>query len=154
MRFQTIGGLSFDQSIEMPDGGKIIAADWSKQPSWSKQTPLHFWNHSLFRLDRDGNVVWQVRRDEGERLEWARMREKAEAENSTAPSMRSPFLNLFLRFSDGTTNRDPLTVRGPSRAFWVEGATAICRTLDSMVYELDVDTGVAFNKTPFGIREW
>lgn len=154
MAHQVINGLSFNQAIEMPDGGKIVRPDWGLQPPWSKQTALAFWNHNLFRLDRDANVIWQVTRDEGERPEWTRMREKAEAENSADPSMHSPFINLFLRLADATTNRDPLTGRGPSSAFWVEGATVICRTLDSMVYELDVGTGVAFNKTPFGIREW
>ena len=138
----------------MPDGGKIIVADWGTQPEWSKQTLLYFWNHSLFRLDKGGNVIWQVRRDEGERPEWTQMREKAEAENSADHSMHSPFFSLFLQLPDGTTNRDPLTGRGPPTALWVERATAICRTRDSMDYELDIETGIAFNKTPFGIREW
>ena len=154
MEFRLENGLSFDQRIEMPDGSKIILADWGVQPEWNKQTQRAFRNHSVFRLDKGGNVIWQVKRDEGERTEWARARDKAEAENSDDCWTRSPFANLFLRFSDGTTNRDPLTERGPDTSRWVNGASVVCRTLDSMVYELDVDTGVAFNKTPFGIREW
>ena len=154
MAFKTCSGLWFDQSIETPDGGRIIAADWAKQPSWSIDTPLHFWNHAIFRLDKEGNVCWQVRRDEGARTQWAQQREKAEAENRADYWTRNAFLTLVMRFADGTTNANPATGLGPDADKWVEGATMICKAFDSMNYELDVNTGVALNKTPTNIRPW
>jgi hypothetical protein len=46
-------------------------------------------------------------------------------------------------FADGTTNIDPQTHRYPDTQTWVEGVTVRCVTLDSKIYELDVDSGVA-----------
>lgn len=115
----------------MPDGSKIILADWGVQPEWSKQTQRAFRNHSVSRLDKGGNVIWQVKRDEGERTEWARARGNAEAENSDDFWTRSSFVTLILRFADGTRNVDPLTGSGPPTACWVEGSTVLCGTLVS-----------------------
>jgi hypothetical protein len=143
MTFEVINGLSFDQSIEMSDKGKIIVADWGKQPEWSVQTRLHFWNHNLFRLDKDGNVIWQVKRDEGDERQWASSREKAESDNVGSVWTRSPFTNVVLKYADGSTNMDRATGNGPSVASWVDGASAYCHTLDQKSYTLDIDTGVA-----------
>ena len=147
-------GLAFTQYIEMPDGGKIIVADWGAQPGWSKETPCHFWNNSIFRLHKGGHVMWQVSRDEGAHPGWATAREKAEAENSDDPWTRSPFMTLILRFADGTRNVDPLTGGGPPTACWIEGSAVLCGTLDGQLYEVDVDTGIALNKMPIGVRLW
>jgi len=137
----------------MPDGGVVACLVYKtgKEPRFS----LFEENHNVFRLDRACKVMWQVRRNEGgARAQWAQMREKAEADDSGDFEMHSPFLSMHLRFRDGSTNKDPMTEAGPPDACWVEGATVICRTLDSMTYELDVDTGIAVNVTPFGIRPW
>jgi hypothetical protein len=140
------------QVIEMPCGDFVVCLIYQtgQEPRFSVREE----NHNLFRLDKDSNMIWQVTRDEGERVQWALMREKAEAENTNDVSTNSPFMTLIQRFSDGTTNRDPLTGAGPTTSKWIEGATVICRTLDPMVYELNIETGVALNKTPFGSRRW
>jgi hypothetical protein len=143
MGLYLVNGLAFTQHIEMPDGGRIIVADWGKQPEWSGHTQLHFWNHSLFRLDKSGGVVWQVKRDEGDELQWASSREKAESDNVGSVWTRSPFMNLVLKYADGSTNMDRATGKGPGVATWVDGASVYCHTLDQKSYTVDIDTGVA-----------
>ena len=144
MTFQIISGLLFDQSIELPDGSKIVAADWAKQPAWNEMTGRHFTNHSVFRLDKDGNVLWQIRRDEGTHTGWAKSREDAEARNEREDHWTySPFSVLWLRWPDGSTNVNPTTYKFPEVDCWVEEVTVMCSTLDSRRYELDIETGVA-----------
>jgi hypothetical protein len=155
MAFRMINGISYDLSIQMPDGGQIVLADWGVQPLWNTQTVRAFRNHNIFRLDQAGNVIWQVRRDEGEAwAAWTKFRERAEALNEDDIWARSPFTTLSLKFADGTTNMDPLTYQYPAQTEWVEGAEIWCGTYDSRSYVLDPETGLAVCKTPAGIRPW
>ncbi|MFN3417703.1 MAG: hypothetical protein ACK4ZD_15490 [Caldimonas sp.] len=150
-----INGISYDLSIQMPDGGQIVLADWGVQPLWNTQTVRAFRNHNIFRLDQAGNVIWQVRRDEGEAFaNWARMRERAEATNDDDIGTRSPFLYLWLQYANGATNYDYEAHAYPEHAQWVDGAKIWCSTLDARQYVLDPETGVAVCMTPVGIREW
>src|ERR1700712_2302784 len=106
------------QSICMPDGTQVCLAS---RPGQYSELSLFEQNHNIFRLDNAGNVIWQVCRDEAERLEWARMREKAEADNLDDVSTRSPFVFMMQCFPDGTTNWDPKRGNGPAISDWVEG---------------------------------
>ena len=143
MTFRIVNGLSFDQAIEMPDGRMIVAADWSKQPSWNVSTSRYFKNHNLFCLDKSGKVIWQVRRDEAEHVGWTKSREEAETRNDNDFWTRSPFTTLRLEFSNGQTNVDLSTHKFPESDRWIEGAKVMCSTLDSRDYEINVETGVA-----------
>lgn len=157
MKFQVINELSFDQSIQLSDGGQIIAADWGRQPTWCHQTALVFKNHNLFRMTAEGEVVWQVRRDEKVWSKFQTLREDAERKNIDDPIgnfVYSPFLRLWLRYADGSTNEDKSTYKFPQSDHWVQGATVCCSTYDSMQYDLDIETGVAINVKPLGGRPW
>lgn len=137
------------KSIFLPDGGQVCLV------SFSVDRPITDRNHNLFRLDQAGNVIWQVRRDEGEAFaNWARMREQAEATNDDDIGTRSPFLYLWLQYANGTTNYDYEAHEYPEHAQWVDGAKIWCSTLDARRYVLDPETGVAICMTPVGIREW
>lgn len=125
------------QSIWLPDDGRICLANY--EPDW----PQFESNHNVFRLDRDGGVVWQIKRDEGECTLWARARQAAEAANSHDSLTRSPFTWIYLQFPDGSMNVDRTTCKFPDNDNWIEGAVICCSTYDSRTYELDVETGVA-----------
>ena len=155
MAFIVVNQLSFSQSLEMPNGDRIIRSDWGVQPGWSNQTAIQFQNHNIFRLDKTGNVIWQVKRDEGEAwAAWAKFRERAEALNEDDIWARSPFTTLYLKFADGTTNMDPVTYQYPAQTEWVEGAEIWCGTYDSRSYVLNPETGLAVCQTPAGVRPW
>ena len=129
------------QAIELPNGDVVICLIYKtgKEPRFSVREE----NHNLFRLDKDGDVVWQVKRDEGRELQWASSREKAESGNVDDVWTRSPFTTLVLKYADGSTNMERMTGNGPGVAAWVEGATVYCHTFDQKSYSLDIDSGVA-----------
>lgn len=125
------------KTVFMPDGGQVCLASFG--PDW----PLFEGNHNIFRLGKDGNVIWRVKRDEGQEVVWAASREKAEADNSDSVWTNSPFTSIRLLFADGSTNLNPVTYGYPDADTWVEGASVQCVTYDSRKYDLDIETGVA-----------
>lgn len=140
-------------TIFLLDGSKVCIA-WPASADWSS-LPVFDQNHNLYRLTAQDEVIWQVRRDESKWTKWQACREEAERGNHDDDMMYySPFLQLWLRYPDGSTNINPTTYQYPKTAHWVEGVTVCCSTYDSMQYELDIETGIATNIKPFGGRRW
>lgn len=53
-------GLKIWREMPMPDGDRIVLAG----PKNNKWRYINLINHNVFRLDRSGNVIWQVQREE------------------------------------------------------------------------------------------
>jgi hypothetical protein len=109
-------------------------------------------NHNIFRLDKDGNVVWQVQRDEQFRPSLEEANRKAMLEGREPE--RDSFGDLPLIYADGTNNGNLQTGNPPNEAQWVPGCTVRARTFSGKVYELDIKAGIARNIVPRGARLW
>jgi hypothetical protein len=142
------------RGIYLPDGGQICCVSSGKEQSIFEN------NHSVYRLDKNGEVIWQIKRNEGEWVLYEKSRKKNEARNAPDEFGRwqsSPFMELWLQYADGSTNANPMPCDHtfPHFAIWVEGAKIMAGTLDSHNYEIDIETGIAKNYKPYVLRrEW
>jgi hypothetical protein len=106
---------------------------------------LHDINHNIFRLDPQGNIVWQVKRDERGKLkleEWNERAARGEEEE-----WREPFMGFGLVHSDGRFETGDVLQ-------WQPGCVVKASSFSGQAYELDVDQGVIFNVTPHRQRSW
>ena len=136
-------------SILLPDGGIIGAIDTGPAHTVFER------NHSIYRFDEAGNVMWQIKRNEGEWGAWEARRLKAEKENDVQGT--SSFLQLWLRYPDGGTNRNPMPCDDeyPREDCLRDGAVVCCGTFDGRSYEIDLNTGIANIVSPsIGSRQW
>lgn len=135
--------------LKMPDGGKIICFFYrnnTKRPSFDDS------NRNVFRLDKNGNVIWQVTRiDHPERnpaAAYQRARQRGE------PGCIESFIEFSLRKPDGTTNIEGLMPQDVMD--WIPGCTVelVALGIGTLWYSLDTETGVAREITKSGIRPW
>lgn len=157
MTYRNIHGLSVSGRKVVPiNGGSVVVADSGVVPSWYGRGQLHFCNHNLFRLDKDGNVVWQVKRFECGRLRWRYVmkmlkRERGgEGEAAAESAARQPFTSL----------RTTFVRRGRFHPLHIESIApedlspiprpdfVLIASAENRFYEVDIDTGVAINVTP------
>ena len=91
-------------SVALPDGG-VIAISNCLIGDEDKIIPIYDHNHNIFRLDKDGKVIWQVQRDDKGAINWERiMAEVAKGDKGdpeTIRRARKPFTTLYLLDSDG-----------------------------------------------------
>ncbi|GAA4340140.1 hypothetical protein GCM10023165_19900 [Variovorax defluvii] len=109
-------------------------------------------NHNVFRLDRDGNVIWQVQRDEQGKLNWEAMDEHARVRGEDGA--REPFTKLLVVQPDGTRRRNPKDGSALDVDEWVPGCKVFSDSADGQIYEIDIEAGVARNVTPHRQRRW
>ena len=137
------------RTIIIENGDKIICLY-----SWDGTEPelsLHDANHNIFRLDKDGKVIWQVQRDDKGAINWEHiMAEVAKGDKGdpeTIRRARKPFTTLYLLDSDG----NDLTKTGK----WVDGLTLYGLSVNyGGRYQIDIDTGIATNITESPTRDW
>ncbi len=130
-------GFRVFQFVGLPDGGYIVLGDFldgSIEPN----------NHNIFRLDKDGKVIWQVVRDEQGKLIWEEVFKQARNYNEPGRA-RYPFGELCLEDESGRRFQDEA---------WRPGLKLISLGSGSHTYEIDVETGVAKNITPPHTRPW
>lgn len=159
MNYKLIGGLSVNDThrIILPDDGSIVVADYGVVPAWYSKGRLHFLNHNIFRLDKDGNVIWQVTREDQGKVNWALLNEIAREEGREGAEYG--FAAIWCK--------NPLTGELPSTDMetgklipnfpWKPGLKIMARAWDlgNNLYEIDIDTGVALNVSPPGPkRAW
>lgn len=102
-------------------------------------------NHNIFRLDKDGNVVWQVQREELGKIRWDRI--MASVAKGDFGHSRKPFSCLYLLDSAG----NDMTKTGQ----WTEGLRLFALSINyGGRYEIDIETGIATNITEPGQRDW
>jgi|CXWL01.1.fsa_nt_gi hypothetical protein len=146
-------GRKFDE-VKLPDGGRVILLyRWDEN---DPDLPLHDSNHNIFRLDKDGKVVWQVVRDEQGKVNWescfSLAREKGKEHYARRPFMalsKEGFIRPGKFDSNNPTNMDEADISAEYKKGFVLRAVS-----ESMDYEVDVETGIAKNTTPRNWRKW
>lgn len=139
------------RTLNMPDGGKIICFFYRNNAA---PTSVEDGNRNVFRLAKDGKVLWQVTRIDHPETNWVAKHKHARERGE--PGCVEPFIRFYLAYPDETTNQGGQTNTLPDEADWVSG----CRVelsalgLGSLWYSLDVETGVATEITPMGARPW
>lgn len=115
---------------------------------------LHDENHNVYRLNAQGDIVWQVQRDDSNHPPgwWDELHRQARAEG--LDGAREPFMRIWVEDVDGTFQKD-LDGRVPAL---VQHWTPRCTLhLDGSAYQhyiLDPDTGIAKNVTKWPVRPW
>ena len=133
------------------DGSQIILADTYKDGS---TLSLHDINHNVFRLDKDGNVVWQVQRDDSNHPpDWWDVLHKY-ARDEGHDGAREPFMYLTVEHADGYIDRDPSSRVPKDVQTWVPKSTIYLDGSAYQNYVLDPDTGIAKNITQWPVRPW
>ena len=142
------------RSILMPDRGRICLA--SHRGVKYRDLSLYERNHSLFRLDANGNVLWQVRRDEGGVFDVAVIQASAKELGITGGHLSGwePFMTLDVVHADGPGNLSKTSCTGPEANVWVPGCTVRSSSLGGYGYVIDIDTGIATNVTSGARRAW
>lgn len=108
----------------------ILASEYETGDALS----LYDLNHNIFRLDKDGNVVWQVKREE-----------KHKDHDKFLTKNLRPFGELWLEDAKGKRFRS----QG-----YVSGCKLIALADGSKSYEVNIETGVAIDITEYPTREW
>jgi hypothetical protein len=158
MNYRLIGGLSVEDGdkINLPDGGSIVVADYGKPPMWYSKGALHFINHNIFRLDKDGNVVWQVVREDQGKVNWALLNELAQEEGREGAEHMFATIWCVNPWT-GELSTDVNTGRPLLNYQWRPGMKLMARASDlgNDLYEIDIETGIAVNVSPPGPkRAW
>jgi hypothetical protein len=125
--------------ISLPDGGKIICFYFINH---GQDVTLYDENHNIFRLDKEGNVMWQIQREENGKFIWEVAHQQAREKGLDGE--RRPFgsLRLFNAQDEWLQSVDA----------WHPGLKLI--TICHGIYEIDIDKGVANNVTPISWRDW
>jgi hypothetical protein len=140
------------KTLLLPKQEKIVVAFGYEETGEKAPLSLYDSNHNIFRLDSQGKIIWQVRRDEKGKLkleEWNERAARGEEEE-----WREPFMTLSIVYPDGHHNHDPTTGEPPDIAEWYQGCKVIVSSFSGQAYELDVDQGIIFNVTPHRQRPW
>lgn len=139
--------------IYLPDGGKVICFTYRGQGHYVGLNDL---NHNIFRLDKEGNVLWQVTRDEQGKVNWPLL-DKLAQENGRAGAEHM-FEAIWCKNPlTGETSFNPETGTPFSNFHWKPGMQLMARAygIANNLYEINIETGVATNITPPGPkRPW
>ncbi|NOT15282.1 MAG: hypothetical protein HOP21_06825 [Methylotenera sp.] len=138
----------------LQNGDKIICTY-----SWDGSEPkesIHDALHNIFRLDKDGNVVWQVKRDEQTKLYPKDWQKRSERSNKIFEGKhQGPFARLSTNFiKRGTYNEFEETPAKYRSDTWKPDYVLLAWVYGRGVYELDIETGIAKNVTQPGGRDW
>ncbi|MGF6525219.1 hypothetical protein [Variovorax sp. PvP013] len=139
------------RKLNMSDGGKIVCFYYVPVNSVHK-SGVDDGNRNVFRLDKHGRVMWQVTRIDYPETNWEFKHELARKQG--LPGCIEPFMYFQLRFLDGRTNVE--NGMPPESMDWIPGCAVELANLGigSQWFSLDVDTGVAVEITPKGLRPW
>ncbi len=136
-------GRMFD-SVQMPNGDRIIAL--YRWDDTDPDLPLQIENHNVFRIDKNKNIVWQVRRSEERYVNWDSRHKHAKEDDPNCEGYRDPLRNLSENFFEIT----PLPDKGffhPKfkTTYFDEYAPGRLLGLNTKwwAYDLDPETGVA-----------
>lgn len=127
------------KSIHLPDGEQIILAS-----SYEDGSPLSLndYNHNLFRLNKEGEVIWQVKREEHGRLNWDAANRHAREDGMDGARISFGEIRL--------SNAKHEWLHDINQ--WRPGLKLIA--LSRGIYEVDIENGIAHNVTPIPWRDW
>lgn len=140
------GGEVF-RILRMPDGNDVVIISAFNELDVGKR------NRNVFRVDRNGKVIWQITRIDYPDINWELKHRIAREEGQ--PGCIEPFMYFRLQYLDGSSSdvigQMPLDVID-----WVPGCKVELANLGfgSQWFSLDVDTGVAVEITPRGLKAW
>ena len=142
------GGTVF-RILRMPQGDDLFVLS---MPAVLTMDDVERQNHNVFRVDRDGHVLWQITRIDHPGTNWEFKHEQARERGE--PGCIEPFIYFRLRLPDGSTNMD---FGMPQDSMdWISGCPVELANLGfgSQWFSLDIDTGVAIEITPMGTKAW
>jgi len=141
----------YSKQLKMPDGGRIVCYYYQNNCG---MVSLHDENHNVFRLDAQGQVMWQVQRDDSNHPPdwWEGLHRHAR--EAGYDGAREPFTYVLLKYDDGTNNVSPQTGDPPNVATWTPDCTIWLQGSAYQQYILDPETGIARNITDWPVRPW
>lgn len=145
--------LSMRQVVFLPNWHSIIVAS-----TLSNGSALSAYDscHNIFRLDANGNVVWQVQRDEQGKLYPKDWELRSERRNKNFERKhQGPFARLSTKFiKRGVFIEFEPTPAKHESPIWKPDYVLLAWVYGRGVYELDIETGIAKNVTQPGGRDW
>ncbi len=136
-------GWLFD-SVSMPDGDRVITLY-----KWDDDDPelsLHDMNHNVFRLNKNNEIVWQVRRDERGYVNWESCHKHAKLEYPNSEGCKDPFYGMSEKFFEEREQPNKKILAPAVEEVWFD-TYALGRMLWLSTgwygYHLDPETGVA-----------
>jgi len=145
MKWEILDALNMQISDELwlPGGERVVRIN----PGYGvADTSLELTNHNVFRLNANNEVVWQVRREESEYVNWESRNQHAKEKDPNCEGYLDPFINMskqfFIRRPTGKTG--PYDVKEEEVYFdeWAPGRLAWLAT-HWWGYDLDPETGIA-----------
>jgi hypothetical protein len=139
------------KALCLPNGERIILAN---KYSDGEYLSLYDANHNVFRLNPQGEVVWQVRRDDSNHpADWWDILHQ-DARNQGYDGAREPFTYIQLEYADGTTSWDDQTLQWRDPCEWKPACKIWLVGSAYQQYILDPETGIAKNVTDWPVRPW
>jgi hypothetical protein len=130
------------KTLLLPNNEKIVISFGYEE---NEAMSLYDSNHNIFRLDAQGEVVWQVQRDEQGKLNWDALHEHGRSRGEDG--WREPFMSFGLVHADGR-------VESGDMLEWKPGCVVNVSSISGQDYQLDVDKGIITNITPHRQRPW
>jgi hypothetical protein len=143
--------LKIWKTLHLPSNDRIaLVSSYADSESLSAQDI----NHNIFRLNPQGAVVWQVKRDDSvRRPDWWEVLH-AQARERGEDGAREPFMEFILKYPDGSDNINPNNGCPPDEAIWTPDCTIWLRGSAYQQYILNPETGIAKNVTEGRPRPW
>lgn len=137
----------------MPDGGQIICFYYVPL-ACPKQSSVEDGNRNVFRIDKTGQVIWQITRVDHPGVNWELKHRYAREEGQ--PGCIEPFIRFYVYRKNGALITDAGGLTPPDVTEWEPGCRVEMSNLGigTQWFELDVETGVAVETTPKGFRPW
>lgn len=111
-------------------------------------------NSNAYRLNKSGEVIWQVQRDDSNHpSNWWEILH-SNARNQGHIGAYEPFTYIWLKHQDGSLNTVANTGSPPEVAIWLEDSQILLAGSAYQQYILDPETGIAKNVTEGRPRPW
>ena len=140
-------GCEVFRVLRMPNRNDVVMVDVFAERA------VEIKNRNVFRMDRDGKVMWQITRIDYPDINWASKHQHAREKG--LPGCIEPFMYFRLHYPDGS-NSDVVGQMPSDVMDWMPGCKVELANLGvgSQWFSLDVDTGIAVDITPRGFRPW
>ena len=136
--------------LTLPNGGQIVLVTGHK---YGDIKTLHDVNHNCYRLNAQGEIIWQVQRDDSNHApDWWDILHRHARERGE-DGAREPFMEFMLEYPDGSNNKNSLEIL-PDIACWTPGCIIWLRGSAYQQYILNPETGIAKNVTESRPRPW
>ena len=139
--------------VNLPNGDRIVLTfSWDgTEPPY--KSPFEA-NHNIYRLNTQGEVVWQIQRDDSNHpSDWWEILH-SQAREKGWDGAYEPFTEVHLEYADGSTSFDEQTYKWRNPCEWRLGCKIWLVGSAYQQYVLDPETGIAKNVTDWPVRPW